>query len=411
MNRPPSGTKKKIGVSHVKRILRRAVGGRFTTQEIVESLYQALLERPPDPEGFASYARSLQRGASLTDVVRSFVQSDEYRGALAVRCFVESDEYRGAVEGYVTGRTSSPGFTLEEVIESLCEGLLTRAPDPEGFAAYVRALENGEPPVDAVRKFVNAEECIRESVGMPKLGVGEHDVVSSAGDDQVVRRASDLAVTMLQSCDLTRYLPLLACGRAANERYAVANGFSYSTFVGIKRGYFPWHACFNRLFMLKELAVAGYRGWVFYLDADAFVYGQSFDLRTYLVSHRDKSFIAAEGGPTGLPWDINDGVFLLNLGHPDGLKLANLWHRNFMATPEAALREAREWEDVPSDQPRLHKILMEKPRLMKHMLVEKRHFLNDSGATFVRQILRGDGTVDDRVRIMQGHLASIGIRS
>src|SRR5262249_15523342 len=146
--------------------------------------------------------------------------------------------------------------------------------------------------------------------------------------------ALGVSVTIIQTSDPVNYAPLLACGRVANENYAIKKGFSYSTFVGLKRGYFPWHACFNRIFLLKELAAAGYAGWAFYLDADAYIYDQCFDLNAYLEAHRDKCLIAGPGGLTDLPWDINDGVLLVNFGHKDALEIVDRWHQHFMDTEE-----------------------------------------------------------------------------
>ena len=89
-------------------------------------------------------------------------------------------------------------------------------------------------------------------------------------------------VVVMQTCDGPNYYPLLEQGRRANEAFALRNGYRYECFIGIKRGYFPWHACFNRIIMLRDLVRSGYRGWVFYLDADAYVFDQQFNLPQYL---------------------------------------------------------------------------------------------------------------------------------
>lgn len=225
---------------------------------------------------------------------------------------------------------------------------------------------------------------------------------------QTAYASQDLQVAVLQTCDAKRYFPLLSAGRLANEHYAIKNGFSYSAFVGIKRGYFPWHAAFNRIFMLKELADTGYRGWAFYIDADAYVRDQSFDLQQYLKTHQDKYLIAATGGVTQERWELNDGVFLINLGHPDALRLVDLWHWHFMTTPDEALRVAREWDDVPHDQTRLHDILRANPHLIEHIHVENYTFQDLGDGGFVRQVMRClDMTLEGRLAEMQKGVAAL----
>lgn len=221
-----------------------------------------------------------------------------------------------------------------------------------------------------------------------------------------------LQVTILQTCDVQNYFPLLSAGRVANEQYAIKNGFDYGSYVGIKRGYYPWHASFNRLFMLKELADIGYRGWVFYIDADAYIRDQSFDLRQYLESHQDKYLIAATGGVTEERWELNDGVFLINLGHPNALRLIDLWHWHFMATPDEALRLARDWDDVTNDQTRLHDILRANPYLIEHIHVENYQFQDLGNSGFVRQVMRQAGmTLDDRIAEMRNGVAALNLLS
>lgn len=220
--------------------------------------------------------------------------------------------------------------------------------------------------------------------------------------------ADELQVTILQTCDAQHYFPMLACGRTVNEQYAINNGFSYTAFVGIKRGYFPWHATFNRVVILKELCAAGYRGWAFYLDADAYVRDPSFDLRQYLERHKDKHLIAATGGVTNERWEINAGVFLINLGHPDGRRLVDLWHWHYMATPDGALRVARDWDDVQNDQTRLHEILKANPELTMHLHVENASFQDQGHGGFVRQVMRClDMTVDERTQEMRRDIAQL----
>jgi hypothetical protein len=289
-----------------------------------------------------------------------------------------------------------PLVDTRDVLNSCYLQLLLRAPDAAGFAGYFGFLRDGGSIDHVIKDIVDSDEF--------KNILLERYQRLAANAEQDLARSAD--ITLIQTCDGPYYFPLLHEGRQANETYALRNGFKYECFLGIKRGYFPWHACFNRIIMLQDMVRGGYRGWAFYLDADAYVFDQEFDLAQYLERHSDKAFIAGAGGATGEGWDINDGAFLINLGHPSGREIIQRWHDHFLETSDDALRCAVNWEDVPSDQPRLHEILRETPRLMDGVLVEDRALFNDYRSSFVRQALRGHGlSIQQRVEIIRRDLA------
>jgi hypothetical protein len=148
-------------------------------------------------------------------------------------------------------------------------------------------------------------------------------------------------ITLIQSADEKIYSEMLRHSARANEQYCKINNIIYKQFIGIKRSYFSWHACFDRIIIIDEFLKENYRGWIFYLDADAYIHDLGYDVRSLLS---DKiGIIAAPGGLTGEIWDINDGVFLLNLGSESGREIATLWHKDFMTTSDAELRSAKEW--------------------------------------------------------------------
>jgi hypothetical protein len=94
--------------------------------------------------------------------------------------------------------------------------------------------------------------------------------------------------------------------------------------------------------------VAGFRGWIFYLDADAFVYDRNFDLAGYLDGYSDKALIASLGGTEPEhSWDINTGVFLINLKHEKGRQLIEDWHADIMGTSDERLASAKKL--MPTD--------------------------------------------------------------
>ncbi len=212
-------------------------------------------------------------------------------------------------------------------------------------------------------------------------------------------------IKVFQTCDSENYRELLDISARSNEIYCQKFNLGFETFVGIKRGYFPWHACFNRIIYLKEQLDNGFSGWIFYIDADAYIFDHAFDVRELLNSH-DGDFLFAPGGLTGEKWDVNDGVFLINLGSDAGKRLTLAWYDNFMATPEDALREAAGWEAVPSDQPRLHDILQDHPDLLARLALLPREVFNNEHASFVRQVLRSNvATMEERIARLRTDVA------
>lgn len=210
-------------------------------------------------------------------------------------------------------------------------------------------------------------------------------------------------IKMFQTADADNYAEMIAVTSECNRRYCERHGIAFESFLGIKRGFFPWHACFNRIVYLKEQIEAGYNGWVFYLDADAFVFDHDFDVRR-IITDGEGDYYFSPGGLTGEKWDVNDGVFLVDLGSEAGKALVYAWYDHFMGTSEESLREASEWQMVPSDQPRLHEILSNSPDLLDRLVHVPREVLNNEEASFVRQVLRSNTeTLEDRVtRLKEG---------
>jgi hypothetical protein len=224
-------------------------------------------------------------------------------------------------------------------------------------------------------------------------------------------------IVMLQTADATHYLPMLQATERVNQAYCSRHNIAYSLYIGIKRGFFPWHACFNRIVIIKELIDAGHRGWVFYLDADAFVFGQSCDVRNDVIARFDKPLIIAPGGVSGALWDVNDGVFLVDLGDATARDLMLAWYGNFMTTPEEVLRLAPdpihsapgEWDTrVQSDQPRLQWLLQHNERYRNCVGMAERGALNSHIGSFVRQILRAHtDTFEERLAWIQRETAAV----
>ncbi|MCB8877566.1 hypothetical protein [Acidisoma silvae] len=214
-------------------------------------------------------------------------------------------------------------------------------------------------------------------------------------------------IKAFQTANAENYAQMLDITSKNNRSYFDSIGVPFETFVGLKRGYYPWHACFNRIVYLKEQLELGYNGWIFYLDADAFVYDHSFNLMKFLKNTPGNA-IFSPGGLTGHKWDVNDGVFLIDLASDRGRRLAEAWYRHFMSTPDSQLQNAKEWQMVPSDQPRLHQILQTNPDLLEGVTLVARELFNNEKASFIRQVLRSNAkSFDERMERIKEEVGNI----
>ena len=117
---------------------------------------------------------------------------------------------------------------------------------------------------------------------------------------------------ILQSCDAS-YTPLLDATAATNQAYARKHGYAFRQFVG-NLSSIPHTANFNRYYLLREEISRGEHDWALWLDADAIVVNHANRLETIIERSPDRLLIACRGTFDG-EFDINNGVFLLNLRH------------------------------------------------------------------------------------------------
>jgi hypothetical protein len=157
--------------------------------------------------------------------------------------------------------------------------------------------------------------------------------------------------------------------------------------------------------------MVGFYGWIFYLDADAYIYDPNFNLVHYLDGYSDKALIAAPGGNTGQRWDINSGVLLINLAHDMARQMIEHWHADIMQTSDEQLRGAQIMDlTVKADQYRLTRILRNNPEYLDATHLAQRSFLNDHKATFVRHVLGVRGgkklSMAERMAIMREDIST-----
>jgi hypothetical protein len=197
---------------------------------------------------------------------------------------------------------------------------------------------------------------------------------------------------LLQTADPEVYRGFLALTGYVNQAFCAAQAIGYEAHIGIERGQHPWQATFNRIPLLKARLDAGFRGWLLYLDADAYVADLSFDLHGFLASRAHRSIIGALGHNKALS-DINAGVVFFNFAHPDTGFILEEWHRLFLAeiSEEMLATGAEGWSFAPNDQDLLQRLLAENlVRLWPGIGIEERSVFNAPEARFIRQILRRD---------------------
>jgi hypothetical protein len=195
-------------------------------------------------------------------------------------------------------------------------------------------------------------------------------------------------IILLQTCDPFAYFDLLVASSRANRAFCARQEIAYRGFVGIKRGFHPWHAAFNRISLLREYIEQGFGGWVLYLDADAVVADLDWDVRSYLRAKADAAAVLVPAGEDAPDWEVNDGVAFFNLGHPACRAIVAAWNEAFARVTDHALRAAVRWDLVRDDQDMLQGILRADPSLRAAIFLESPRRINSREATLVRQVLR-----------------------
>jgi hypothetical protein len=200
-----------------------------------------------------------------------------------------------------------------------------------------------------------------------------------------------LRVKFLQTADPQKYARLLDASAPSTRAFCAIHGYEYEEFIGLKRGRYPWHATFNRIDLLNEALDAGFDGWIVYLDADSFVVDLKFDLPAYLAQHTDAPLIARAVIPEKAPtWNVNAGVLILNMKHPQAAWLIRTWKRLLDFWQRAGLFLLPPRLAPLNDQILLHWALRFNPRLIGAMRFEHPDFINGSFSSFIVQFVRAD---------------------
>lgn len=212
-----------------------------------------------------------------------------------------------------------------------------------------------------------------------------------------------MSIMFMQTAD-KNYSDLLDVTSVPTKNFCKEKGYLYNQVVGICRGYHPWHATFNRIILLKDALMSGYRGWVVYLDADAFVASQDFDLDLYIKNKQQFSFIAATGTDTAW-WDINAGVFIMNMDSRVSHEIIDRWYDRFLSVSDDDLKKADKWDGVENDQDMLQDIFRS-IGCVENIFVDREGILNYDGK-FIKQIMRTAGGMEDRIRAAKNLIGSV----
>ena len=221
-------------------------------------------------------------------------------------------------------------------------------------------------------------------------------------------------ILFLQTADPLKYRTLLDLTSRTVTEYCSRHNFGYQTFLGICRGHHAWQAAFNRIVLLRNILNNGFRGWVCYLDADAFIYDLDFDLAGYLSEKSHIAFIAATDRvhEPGRPyWLVNSGSFLINLAGPVGRKIVWEWADQFDAITDQQLREMAEW--ALDDQVMLQNILRclasEEAAILT--LRGEPNLINYFTGIFIKQIMRADASFEERIHLLRAETDRVLCRS
>jgi len=220
-----------------------------------------------------------------------------------------------------------------------------------------------------------------------------------------------LDIKVIQTADPIRYKRMLEATSRTAVAYCERHALSYESFVGIKRGYYGCHATFNRIFMLTDLLERGWSDWVLYMDADAYFYDLKFDLREYLRPKAHMIGVMATIDGETIPWHINAGVLMFNLGHAACRELLNDWKSRFMALNEDRLRALTSvWGD-DNDQSMLCSALYDHPEWREHVYFEHAININHVHGTFIRQYLGAfDENVETRTDTIEEAILNVLLR-
>jgi hypothetical protein len=163
--------------------------------------------------------------------------------------------------------------------------------------------------------------------------------------------------------------------------------------------------------MMAELLAERHRGWVLYLDADAYIYDLDFPVIEYLKGNDRFAAIAVRANATAEYWDINAGVLFLNFGHDLGRRIAMELARRLDGASRTPQFAEAGWPDpdlLLDDQGLLNSTLIENPAWQEAIKYEPQTLMNSLHASFIRHHLRAmTADLDERLKSIEADVALV----
>jgi hypothetical protein len=211
-------------------------------------------------------------------------------------------------------------------------------------------------------------------------------------------------VLLLTTCDGERYKPMIDATEELHKRYARKHGYDYKRYDGVVRGFKPWHATFNRIYLLQHLVAEGVYDWVLYMDADAVIVDFNQSLTEFLDDRYAIVSCRGSSDDEQITWSLNIGICFFNLKHPHTKLIINKWRMIYENVPDDVLKGEKEgvFDDLCAhinDQDMLCVILFQEFRGAAKIYRKEQHNRFNYDGPFIKQIIRnGKGnTVADRL--------------
>jgi hypothetical protein len=197
---------------------------------------------------------------------------------------------------------------------------------------------------------------------------------------------------LFQTTDPYEHLAMLVETSRTTREFCRRHGLAYESYVGLKRGYWNWHATYNRIAMFNELLDRGFRGWAIYVDPNAYIAEMDFDILGYLEGKSEFAAVMTPSRAAPNFWDIDAGVLLFNLLRPTARFMIQEWLRRLETIPDAILMQAQTPIPGANGQALLQRLLAEHRHLWPEIYLESPKLMNSDDGSFIRQPLRAAAT-------------------
>lgn len=228
------------------------------------------------------------------------------------------------------------------------------------------------------------------------------DIVVASGQQQS-SNSNNVLVAQYTDSLVEKHGSLMEISHGPNLHYAERHGYDYGLLRGV--ALYPirpleWilgttpsasRAAYNKIQVVLNAQKGQMYDFLFLLDADAVVYNQSRSVMEVVgnvqaalkTTHSQPILIAHQNGDNDDPWNINNGVTVWNLRHPQLTHLLRAWYWR-------CVRRIL-WGLVDKDQKPLQRILQQHPEWVASP--PDQSFALGRHGTFVRHHIRVRGNV------------------